>query len=274
MDVSRIKTITVAVLVMINILFGAVIVIDTIADARANRLTIEYACDALHDGGIAIDADSIISNGAIRTMRTARQDESEAMIAQAVLGETTMTDHGVIFLYENAQRGTAEFYSAGDFEIRLKNTDITNENGSLRTVLELLDKMGVETASQVVSYSEGTETVTVIDAYKGISIFNCATEFIFRDGSLQMIAGRYVTGVEPDPDGTEITHAATALLSFLSWVRLGNADCARIDKVEAGYRHRVSGSFGEGVIAPAWLITADSGRYIIDDDTGEILPIT
>ena len=275
MNVSRIKTITIAMLFMMNVLFGAVILIDTVADARANRLTVEYACDAVRAGGIEIDADSIITNtsGAIRTMRTARQDEAEAMIAQAVLGETTMTDHGVIYLYENAERGTAEFYSAGDFEIRLKNADITNEKGSLRTVLELLSDMGVETSSQTVSYSDGIETVTVVDAYKGKSIFNCTTEFVFRDGSLQTIAGRYVTGVEPDPDGIEITQAATALLSFLAWVRLGNAECARIDKMEAGYQHRVSGSFGEGVIVPAWLITADSGRYIIDDETGEILAI-
>jgi hypothetical protein len=273
MGVSRIKTIAIVILLLINIFFGAVIVIDTTANMRIERLTIEYACDVIRSCGITIDPSVVITNNSIKTMRTARQGEAEAMIAQAVLGETIMTDHGVIYQYENTERGTAEFYSAGDFEIRLNNNVITNKNGTLRTVRELLNDMGLETASQIVTLGHEGETVTVTEAYKGASIFNCTTEFTFNNDSLRTIAGRFVTGVELAPDGAEIMQAGTALLGFLAWVRNGNAECTRIDKVEAGYHHRVSGSFGEGAIVPAWLITADTGQFIINDETGEIWPV-
>jgi len=274
MSVSRIKTIVIMTLVLINIIFGAVIVFDSTADARIERQVLENTCTVLRTGGIEIDPEAIIANNAIITMRTAREDETEAMIAQAVLGQTVMTDLGVIYLYENAQRGTAEFYSAGDFEIRLNDGVITNENGTLRTVQGLIRDMGLETSSQIVSLGQEYETVTVVGAYKGTSIFNNTTEFIFSGGSLQTIKGRYVAGVEPVENGSGIMQTGTALLTFLAWVRRGNAECTSIYKAEAGYLHSVSGSFGEGAISPAWLITTDTERYIVDDVTGEIWAVS
>jgi len=273
-SVSRIKTIAIVMLISINIFLGAVIVIDTTDDTRIERQAIEDACTVLRLNGIAIDSGAVIANNAIRTMRTAREDEVEALIAQTVLGNTTMTDLGIIYTYENDQRGMAEFYSAGDFEILLNDGVITNENGTLRTVQALLRDMGLESASQIVALGHDSETVVVTGAYRGASIFNCTTEFIFRRGSLQTIKGRYVAGVEPLEDGAEIMQAGTALLGFLAWIRNGNAECTQVFRAEAGYQHSVYGSFGEGVIAPAWLITADSGRYIIDDVTGEIWTVS
>jgi len=274
MSVSRIKTIAIAALLLINTFFGILIIWDTAADARSERQAIENVCAVVSSGGVMIDPDAVILSGAIRTMRTAREGEAEAQIAQAVLGRTTMTDHGVIYLYENDERGTAEFYSAGDFEIRLNEGVITNENGTLRTVQGLLRDMKFETASQVVSLGQGSETVSAVSAYKGASIFNCATEFIFVGGSLQTIKGRYVAGIEPLEDGAAIMQVGTALLGFLAWVRRGNSDCTQIDKIEAGYQYGVSGMFGEGVLVPAWLVTTDAGRYIIDDATGEIWAVS
>jgi hypothetical protein len=183
-----------------------------------------------------------------------------------------VTVNGIICLYENVERGTAEFYSAGDFEIRLNDGVITSENGTLRTVQLLLRDMGIDTISHTVSSSQESEILTFTGAYKGAGIFNCTTEFIFSGGSLQTVKGRYITGVEPAEDGKEIMQVGTTLLGFLAWVRSGNAECANIYSIEAGYQHSVSGSFGEGVITPAWLVVTDTGRYIVDDATGEIWP--
>jgi len=270
MGASRVKTIAIVVLLLINIFFGTVILIDKADDSYGERQAIEHACAVMRSGGISIEPDAVITNNTIRRMRATRVDESEARIAQAVLGQTVMTDLGVIYRYENEQRGTAEFYSAGDFEIRFNEGVIPNENGTLRTVQEFLRDMGLETASQTVSISQEREIVTVVEAYKGASIFNCTIEFMFVEGYLQTIIGRYVTGVEPVEDSAKMMQAGTALLGFLAWVRNGNAVCTQIDKVEAGYQHRILGSFGEDVIVPAWLITTDTVRYIIDDGTGEI----
>jgi len=275
MSGSRIKTIIIAALVLVNAFFLVLIALDAVAEALAERETLENVSAIMRAGGIEIDPDDISTAGNIKTMRTARVVEVEADIAQALLGTTTMTTQGVIYLYENAERGAAEFASAGDFEVLIKDGAITDEVGHVRTVSALLKKMNLETSAPAVSQSPDgvTATVTVVGAYRGANIFNCPIEFAFENGSLRTVRGRYVAGIEPAEDGTEISKVATALLGFLAAV--GNEEredvqCTRIYGVEAGYMHRVSGSLGDGVIAPAWLIATDNGRFIIDDATGEI----
>ena len=270
MSVSRIKTIFIAALLLVNGFFLAIIVIDTYADARDERQAIENACAILQLNGISINPDSIKTANSLRTMRTERGVEPEAAIAYAFLGTADMTDQGVIYLYENADRGTAEFFTAGIFEVHLNEGVITNENGTLRTVRELLQSMKLETSEIAARSESGGETVTVVSAYRGVSIFNCTIDFVFSGSSLISVSGRYVTGIEPAEDGAVISSVSTALLGFLASVKNGDVECMEILSVEAGYHHNVVGSFGEAEIAPAWLITTANAKYIIDSVTGEI----
>ena len=270
MSGSRIKTMVIAALAVINVFFIAFIIRDTAADARSERRAVENACSVLRNNGVYIDPDDVKSGGSIRAMRVARADEAEAVIARAFLGTADMTDLGVICLYENAGLGTAEFSSGGVFTIMLNEGAVTNSGGTLRTVNRLLRAMKLETKEAAVSGAPGYETVTAVNSYKGASIFNCVVEFTFRGSSLESVRGRYMAGIETAEDGTEISSVGTALLCFLAAVRRDEVECARIFGIEAGYQHNIAGSFGEGVISPAWLITADSGQYILDDATGEI----
>jgi len=133
--------------------------------------------------------------------------------------------------------------------------------------------MGLETTRLDVSISPYGETVTVVAAYGDASIFNCVIDFVFVDGSLVAVRGRYVAGIEPAGDGHELSGVGTALLGFLAAVRNVEREdvfCTRVVGVEAGFLHRVVGSFGEGVLEPVWLISTDSGRYVFVDATGEV----
>jgi len=276
MSNSRIKTIVIAALVLINAFFLTFIVIDAAARARENRGAIENVCAILSAGGIMISPDDVMTGGEIRTMRTSRVLEAEEVIANALLGQTEKTDQGVIYRYENAERGVAEFASAGDFDIRMRDGVILNTDGTLITVERLLRDMKLESAGLTVSFDpqNGSEMVGVTSAYKESRIFNCTIEFVFSNNSLQTVKGRFIAGVEPAESGAGISHASTALLDFLAEVRREEREdvtASNIYSVEPGYRHRVVSSFGEGVLDPAWLITTDSGNYLIDDATGEIL---
>ena len=260
-------------LVAINALFLAIIVIDTYADARSERRAIENVCAILKSNGIDIDSDAIDTNYTLRTMRTARGIEMEASVAVAVLGPVEMTDQGIIYQYENQERGTAQFSSAGEFEIWLNEGVITSDDGTVRAVKELLRKMKIETSGIEEKPGSGGDTVKAVSAYKGASIFNGTIDFIFSDGSLNTIIGRYVTGIEPAEDGVNISHVETALLGFLAAVKKGDVECSKIQSVEAGYQYSVVGSFGDGEIAPVWMITTNEGRFIVDSATGEIRPV-
>ena len=266
----RTKTVTIAILLCINVIFLAVIIIDTVADARSERQALIDVCTVLSNGGIILDPGSIRTAGAISTMRTARDLESEVLMARAALGDVDMTDQGVISRYESEGRGVAEFSSTGNFEIRIGAGVIMIEGNAVKTVEKLLRSMRIETSELYESGTPGDETVIAVCAYNGASIFNCAIEFSFIGDSLEGITGKYITGVEPAPDGSGVSPPGTVLLGFLASVKRGDVDCSVITEVEAGYHHAAS-SFGIGAISPAWQINTDTGKYVVDDATGEIL---
>jgi len=275
MSVSKLKTITIAALVLINVMFLTFIIIDAVAYMRSERVALANVGAVLQAGGIYLSLDDVFIAGDLRTMRTTRSADAEAIIANALLGPTEMTDYGVIYLYENRERGTAEFASGGDFEILLNEGVITNDRGTLATVRALLREMKVDTSWLELSYEQGGEVVSAANRFKGASIFNCTIEFVFVGDSLRIVRGRYVSGFESAESGSEISSISTALLGFLAAVRnddIEDVNATRIDSVEAGFHHRVVGAFGEGVIEPAWLISTDFGRFLIDDATGEVLP--
>ncbi|MCL2392848.1 MAG: hypothetical protein FWC66_09660 [Oscillospiraceae bacterium] len=276
MSGSKIRNITIVALLVINALFMTFILVDLFNDARSHREAIENTSAILKAGGLMINTDNIESAGVLRTMRTARVIEVEESIARALLGETVMSDHGVISLYKNPERGAAEFYSAGDFEVRL-SAGVIYRAEPLRTVASLLREIELETTQMTATIDPETsnEVVTVWVAYRGTSVFNCFIEFVFDENYLLIVRGRYVAVIEQAEGGATISQVSSALLGFLAAVRdeyRGDITCTEILSVQAGFRHRVVGAFGEGVLDPVWLIATDNGRFLIDDATGEIWP--
>lgn len=267
MSVGRIKTLSIAILLFINVFFLAVIIRDTVADARSERQAMADVCAILSAGGISLDPDNIRGAGPIKMMRTARSLESEAVIARAVLGDAEVTE-GAIYRYESEGRGTAEFSSAGNFEIQLDAGTFTDSGNPVKAVKNLLRSMKIDTSE--IEMTEDS-TVVAVCSYSGVSIFNCTIEFLFNGENLETITGKNVTGIEAADNARSISTPGTVLLGFLASVKKGDAECTRISYVEAGYQHHAAGSFGEGFISPAWLISTDTGRYIVDDATGEIL---
>ena len=265
MSVSKIKSLVIAALCLINIAFAVVIVRDNMVDALYERQLMDNAVAILEMHGISVDLDRVITHGALRTMRTARSQETEERIARAVLGSVTVTAQGGgIYLYESAV-GAATFFGDGAFDIRIQESSPADAGGTVETVQRLLHDMGIETTAEFMR--PDAQTIVVFDVYRGVSIFNSTIQFVFDEESrLLSITGRYITGIEPAAGGAEISSAATALLDFLAAVRRGGFESARIYRVEAGYQYNA----GEGVLVPAWLIEADIGIYIIDDITGDV----
>jgi len=271
MSLSRIKSIVIAALVLVNAFFLTIILIDHYADARDERQTIEKACSILQSNGIAIDPDNIKTSGTISTMRTARIIEVEAAIAHAFLGQVDMADQGGdIYLYENPNRGIAEFSSAGDFSIELLPGVIGNTDNTLKTTRELLRSMMLEVSAPENSLDPAGEKISVFSVYKGVKIFNCPIDFVYVGNSLKTVKGRYVADVELIDDGAQISQIGTVLLGFLAAVKRDEIECKEILSIEAGYQHSVAGVLGEGVLNPSWLITTEDGRYLIDSATGEM----
>ncbi|MCL2125376.1 MAG: hypothetical protein FWH33_05235 [Oscillospiraceae bacterium] len=270
MGIAKVKTLIIALLVLVNAFFLTVILVDDFAAARTERQAIDNVCTILRSNGIMIEPDSIKKSSDIRAMRASRDTEQEAAAANALIGPVEMTDQGVIYLYNNPERGSAKFSIAGDFEFILNEGCIPSGESILRTVNGLLRDMKFEAASLDVRRESSAEIVTVVGAYKGASIFNLTMDFMFSESCLREVRGRYLTGIEPVESGSGISNVSTALLGFLAAVKRGDVACSAVYSVEAGYQYSVVGSFGDRVIMPSWLVVTDMGRYIIDCESGDI----
>jgi hypothetical protein len=270
LGISKIKTIVIVALVLINLLFLSLIIIDSITVSRNLREEIELASAVLIAEGIDISPNSIRVDNSIRAMRTSRDSEAELRIAQAVLGDVNVINQGLIFRYESEQNGVAMFYSAGDFEILLNEGTVGNAGGAVRVVENILREMDIVTVGMTTTNTPTGEVVTVTGAYRDGAIFNNTIEFSFGENGLEGIRGRYVSGFEPIEDGTTISSIGTVMLGFLSKVINGESDTTMIASVEAGFQFRPSGAIGEGIIVPAWLIITDTGHYLTDCETGEM----
>jgi len=275
MSGSKIRNIAIAALLVANLLFLWVIIYEAVQDVRQEREMVENVRTILYNGGIAIEPESIRVTPTQRAMRTSRVLEVEESIARVLLGDTVITDQGIIYRYENPRTGMAEFYSAGVFHVHIYPDVISAAGDAAATVSLLLREMGVETTRKTVELNEAddSETVTVTVAYRSSSIFNSAIEFVFIEGSLRYVIGRYVAGIEPFEDSHGISQVSSALLTFMAAVIDESREdiyCTEIHSVAAGFLHRIVGSFGEGLIEPAWLIETDNGVFIIEDLTGDI----
>jgi len=270
LSISKVKNLTICALLLINVFFLSIILMDNFADARERRAAIESLCEILQLNGISLSPENIKTNDSLVTMRTNRDTNMEREIARLFLGQVDITEQGVIYHYDSANIGAAEFYSGGDFEIWVYEKVILSENNPLDTIENFLKSMEQENISYELTYEDSIETVKAIIKYEDVLIFNCNLEFIFRNNSLINIKGRLATGIEPLEQGEPIDSLANVLMVFLSAVRKGNIICTEITRVEAGYQHNVVGSFGDGVLAPVWLITTDNGQYIIESATGEL----
>ena len=273
MSVPRIKTLLIAALLTINAFFLTLIIIHYYTDTRDERQAIENTCAILRLNNIGISPGDIKASGRLITMRTVRVIDSEAAIAGVFLGQADMTYQGVIYRYENKERGTAEFYSAGGFEIKLHDGVITDGDDTLKTVQRLLRDMKLAATPPAMTVNDENKTVSIINSYKGASIYNCTIDFVFNEGCLRTVGGRYVTDIAPADDGIVIPNVSTALLGFLAAVKRGDIDCTLITNVEAGYFYSAAGPSGEGLLTPVWLITTSDGRFRVDGATGEIRQI-
>ena len=270
MSKSRLKTLVIATLALLNLLFLAIIIIDTAEEAHSQKKALENVCELLRLGGISVKPEVIGGFSPLAEMKTTRDTAAEALFTSVTLGETEITDQGVIYLYESPERGRAEFYSAGDFEMWINQGAVTSSNDKVRTVKKLLREMKLE-ASQILSVTEAQrEYITVRCAYRKASVFNYSVEFIFNGDDLESIKGRYITGIVNTENGETLSTPGTALLGLLRAVKRGEVSCDSIDSVEAGYFYLVAGSFGEGSIIPAWCISTNTGSFIYNERTGEI----
>jgi len=135
MNGRGLKTLVIAVLLIVNAVFGALIAADSAGERRKIQREKDDLITVMAKNGIELSESAIPPEAQVHVLRSERNAEEEALIAAALLGESTVSDAGGLASYEN-ENGSARFRSNGEFEIELYKP-IDASKGEEKTAREL-----------------------------------------------------------------------------------------------------------------------------------------
>jgi hypothetical protein len=267
--VTRIKTIFIWALVLINLFFLAVVL-------RGLHLEGSGKNDALNDlsrlfgaSGVTLDVKNIHEGTTLQDYTAGRDPAAEKAMAEAILGPAVKSDEGgMIIDYTGNNGSTAEFRSGGNIKVTLKPGTWLAGAGATSTADGILRTLKIETVSVTKTGDNGDETVAVVCAAAGQPIFNCSLDFKFKDGQFLGFSGTLPTVLTPGVGKTDVSSAATVLIRFLSDVKSGKIDCTRIDAVEPGY-YLTPYLTDNGSLTAVWRIETDNGIFYRDAVSGK-----
>ena len=267
MSVSKLKSIAIVLLLILNLLFLTVIIVTKAGNYYENKTSLENACEVLRENGISVSPRDIYANYELSGYETQRDTVRQEEIVLALLGETEKKDlGGNIYSYTNAEKGEAVFYNNGEFKVEFFSDIFTTNGTAEKTVSALLKKMKIETEAVSSTGAEGVETVEAQCVYRGVRVVGFFVRAEFEDAAVQTLSGRLVSKVTGKEPGGIIISPLTALLGFLDSCLNGEISCGEITRMEAVYQINEAGVFGYEYLEPAYLITTESGQYTAGAD--------
>jgi len=268
MSTSKIKTIVLAVLLLVNIFFLALIIMERIDTGKSDSRMREDLVKVMAANGINLNKAAIPKDVSLTQYRVGRDQKQELEIAQAILGECSYEDRGGNIYSYASSAGEAQFRGNGEFEIIIsEQADIGYLPGD---VDKLIKNMGLEATRLGTERDEKTTKIRFQCTIDEKNIFGCTVEFVFERGKLCSVAGKKPTSDPQYRTDSEFISVATALMGFADSMSSGGYVCSSINNIESGYMFFVAVS-GERTLTPVWSLTTDSGDYYVDGISGEVL---
>lgn len=270
MEWSKLKNIIILILLLVNVFLLFMVGAQERNSAQYREQTITDAVSVLERNGIRIDRARIPEDLELTPMTVERDQEAEAALAAALLGECEFSDLGSgRHAYQGAQ-GWAEFRSNGSFNIAFRTEAWTaGDGGEDDHALKLMEQVGL--TGELVSRQEnsGSVTLTLRQIWQEVPVYSCQITLEYEDGCLQSIAGQRLMGTpQPSGEASELIAVPTALLRVLNGVNdLGDL-CNEITAMTPGYL--LTASADATRLIPMWYVTTDMGAYSLNALTGAL----
>lgn len=269
MEWAKLKNIIILILLLVNIFLLIMVGVQERDSAQYREQTIMDAVSVLEDNGICLERAHVPEELELTPMTVERDQESEAALAAALLGDCNCSDLGSgRYAYQGTQ-GWAEFRSNGSFSVSFYDgaRKIGESGGEETHALTTLEQVGL--ASVVVSCEEsgGQIMVTLCQTWQGLPVYSCQITLEYADGCLQSIAGQRLMGTpQPGSDKSELISVPTALLRVLNGINDLGDICNEITAMTPGYL--LTASADATRLIPIWYVTTDTGAYSLNALTG------
>ena len=269
MEWSKLKNIILLLLVSVNAFLLILVGVQESRAARYEEDTRQAAVRVLEQSGITFGPERVPQEAGLSPLTVTRDRESEAIVAQTLLGDVSREGENDVRHRYSSVQGTAEFSMNGTFSVRFqpgawaKEHERSYEDAS-QSCLERIDFQGTLISSES-GERPGQTVLTYYQNWEGTPLFYGQVNQLWQDETLRRMAGQRRSGTRTAASD------ATVLVRFLAGVTEGGFVCSRIDEMNAGYL-LVSGTTRPVELTPVWRITTDSGAYYVDAITGELSP--
>jgi hypothetical protein len=270
------KNIVIWALVIVNVFFLSFFLTGVISDGARKADSLRDLSALYRRNGITLETDVIRGGKLLTVFSTGRDEAGERELAEALLGQTTEVDEGVIYTY-NAPggRGQAVFKIGGDFDITLSPGAYPSGNDVLSEAKKILKLIQIGTVSVTAGPDtpEG-EKVTAVCAWNSEPVYNCRIEFTFKGGSLVKVSGKKAEDIQATLEKTDMSSPATALVAFLNYVKNNGLAVSGVNSVAPGYTLTAGAVAGEGTLSAVWRIDAEIGSnseiYYVNTGTWKV----
>ena len=264
MRISRIKTVAIITLAIINALFLFVIISEEISALSERQQMLDGVSAIFEQNGISIDTKEIDFDGAQYSYTTGRDALEEREIAIKLFGDVSEEELGTNMISYYGEGGAILFHSSGEFRITMAEGANYLEENIDKAIESVLNILKIDSFKVNITGSAGSEIAEVTCAYENMPVFNSKVIFEFEDGALKTVTGKRISGVTRGEAQDSLT-AETALVRFLPYAE--QAGCTKVNSVTPGYL-TTSVAMGDGSLNPAWNISTDAGEYYVNATNG------
>lgn len=273
MDKGKLKNIIIIVLLLVNILFGAICIVNSVEKKLYQKEVEENMVEALASSGIKLADKSVLRMESIPVYSCVRELSNEKAGISSVIGQTNVESLGGNVMMYKGKDGQACFRGTGDFEVLMENNSIKlNNDKPVSQTASIMKKLGtsinVDTAVVDKDGSSGACEVNALCTYDGKDIVNCRVDFTFSGQSLLLITGTRPLTVVSEKTDIQILDTSTVIMRFLEIMKNSGYVCKEINDIDYCYKLDVT-SGDEGTLVPLWHFTTDIGDFYINGTTGK-----
>lgn len=261
MKTSRLKSIVIVILVIVNAFLLALLLVQRAQERAAYARRADELVTLCASSGVTLDASILPRDEASAAVDLTRDSERERDFADALLGSTDSIDSGGgIYRYYNAD-GSATFRGAGS--VSAACTRSVDDADAF--CAELFAAFGYRETQRTLS--DGTGTVTAVRQIDGADVFNAELTLTFAYGYFRAAEGTFLPAVPSD--GTDGLDAVTAVVTFLDYRNSTGLLCTEITGVQGGYLLQSTASAPLRLVG-VWRIDTNVASYYVNRVTGDV----
>lgn len=270
MSWSRLKTIIIFILLLLNLFLLGLVGFIHLRSARYQAEALSEAASVLELNGIRVDRALLPASMDLSAATAARDTGREAELAAALLGSgvTANAAGGGLYVYES-EGGSASFRGNGAFSVSFSQPGPAPADRTA-WARDLLEGLGLE----VWRVEESGDEVLAVQSLNGAPVFSAGQSsetvtFSFDgQGRLTAVSGRLLLGkVTEEPDAQEPVTVPTALIAVFNFI-VDNGDiCQAIREMLPVYRAAATDPVR---LTPGWRVITDTGDYFLDAYTAEV----